>query len=398
MRDYLTDLRQSPTAYEILGVHSSAPNELISASYWAIAGDLQKNRATEPEADARLHLLTRVYQSISDPDRRAEYNMSIDRVGEPLTKRPLPRRRFFLLRLFRRNRYSVNWYVDPHEVLGLHPSAPQRVVPEAHRIMREVYLRLPPGSRRQETLLDLLDASYAVLGDPRRRSQLAGVGQTEEQELPPPARDDPPLSDLQESSQFDVAEATIEPPLTDPAAEESPGRPQTQLRTPDGSAAAGSAPEVAPARDDRSVRDLRESTQPETPEAEVAPKITDDPAPEKPPMTLRADPDGPLAAGAGRDDGGAERKSAAPGAVVRGVRWVALAVAALVVLVARFVGRSVRSGWLAASEWLRQSWEGRRSESKEKKAAQDEEFLDRLSSTVEKPEIEPPVSDEAKRR
>jgi hypothetical protein len=264
--------------------------------------------------------------------------------------------------------------------------------------MGEVYLRLPSGSRRQETFLDLLDASYKVLGDPQKRSQLAGVGQTEEQELPPSARDAPPPSDLQESSQSDVAEATIEPPLTDPAAEESPGRPQTQLSTPDGAVAAGSALEVAPARDDRSVRDLRESTQPETPEAEVAPKITDDPAPEKQPTTLRADPDGPLAAGAGRDDGGAERKSAASGAVVRGVRWVALAVAALVVLVARFVGRSVRSGWLAASEWLRQSWEGRRSESKEKKAAQDEEFLDRLSSTVEKPEIESPVSDEAKRR
>jgi hypothetical protein len=327
--------------------------------------------------------------------------MSIDGVGEPLTKRPLPRRRFFLLRLFRRNRYSVNWYVDPHEVLGLDPSAPQSVVPTAYRLMREVYLRLPSGSRRQETLLDLLDSSYAVVGDPQRRAQLAGVGQTEEHELSPPAKDDPPLGDLRESSQFDVAEATIEPPLTDPAAEESPGRPQTQLRTPDGSAAAGSAPEVAPARDDRSVRDLRESTQPKTPEAEVATKITDDPAPEKPPRTLRGVPDEPVAAGAGREDGGAERKSAASaatGAVARGVRWVALAVVALVVLVARFAGRSVRSGWLAASEWLGLSWGGRRSESKKKQVTQEEEYLARLSSTIERAKIEPPVSDEARRR
>ncbi len=145
----MPDLDKASTAYELLGVHSSAPGELISACYWAIAGDLQKKRATAPEADAELHLLTRVYESISDSDRRAEYNLSINGAREPLTKRALPRRRFFLLRPFRRNRYSVNWYVDPHEVLGLHPSAPQSVVPTAHRLMREVYMRQPPGSRRE---------------------------------------------------------------------------------------------------------------------------------------------------------------------------------------------------------------------------------------------------------
>jgi hypothetical protein len=412
----MPDLDKASTAYELLGVHSSAPGELISACYWAIAGDLQKKRATEPEVDAELHLLTRVYESISDPDRRAEYNLSINGTREPLSKRPLPRRRFILLRLFRRNRYSVNWYVDPHEVLGLHPSAPQSVVPTAYRLMRDVYLRLPPGSRRQETLLDLLDASYAVLGDPQRRAQLPGVRLTEEQESTAPARDDPSVSDLLESTQSDVAEAKVEPLVADPAIEESPGPPEPQLRVPDETVATG---EDAPARDEPPVTDLRDSTQPETlraevalpitdlrestqseaPEAEVAPKIKDDPESREAPRTPRGVQDGPVAAGAGREDGGAGRRAASAivalaaatmGTVARGVRWAALAVAALTVVVARFVGRSVRSGWLASFKWLDRSWTERRKtkETRSREArgslpSPDEEFLGRLAATVE---------------
>ncbi|MCI0815322.1 MAG: hypothetical protein J4N71_09640, partial [Chloroflexi bacterium] len=113
-----------------------------------------------------------------------------------------------------------------------------------------------------------------------------------------------------------------------------------------------------------------------------------------------------------REDGGEGRKApsavvalaaAAAGSVARGVRWAALALAALIVVVARFVGRSVRSGWLAASEWIRRAWEERRSEGRAKRVAQDEEFLSRLSSSVEESNVEesktePSVSDEAKRR
>ena len=393
----MADLRQAPTAYEILGVHSSAPAELISACYWAMAGDLQKKRATEPEADAALHLLMRVYESIADPARRAEYDLTLNGANEPLTKRALPRRRFFLLRLFRRNRYALKWYVDPHEVLGLHPSAPQGVVPVAYRVMRETYLRLPPGSRRQEMLLNLLDDSYSVLGDPQRRAQLDGVEQTVEQELPVPSQDDLPVGDLRESSQSDVAEATVEPPVTDPATEESPTPPETQLRVPDGTVAAEAGPEDAPARDDGPpVSDLREPSQPDMAEAKVALPITD-PTPREPSRTEPRVPDGPVAAGEGLEDGGAARRAAtaivafaavAAIAVARGVRWTAIAVAALIVVAARFVGRSVRSGWLATVERLRRSWDNWRNKVSVKREAQDEEFLGRLASQVEESETD----------
>ncbi len=416
----MAGVRQEPTAYEILGVHSSAPTELISACYWAIAGDLQEKRATEPEADAALHLLTRVYESISDPARRAEYNLSINGANEPLVKRALPRRRFLPLRFFRRNRYALNWYVDPHEVLGLHPSAPQGVVPVAYRLMRETYLRLPVGSRRQEMLLRLLEESYEVLGNPQRRAQLDGVGQTEERELPAPAPD-PPVTDLREPSPPDMAKAEAAPTIADPTTEESPTPPGTEPRVQDGTVAAGvepedapargelPEPEDAPARDDPPASDLREPSQPDMAEAEVAPTIAD-PALEDsptPPRTQLRVPDGPVAAGAGPEDGGAARRAsvvilafaaAAAGVVARGIRWAALAVATLTVAAARFVGPYVRSGWLATRDWLRRSWDKRRNEVSAKRVAQDEEFLGRLSSTVEKSKAELRSSDETKRR
>ena len=448
-------LEQVPTAYETLGAHPTAPAELISACYWAMVRDLQEKRGMEREAGAALHRLTRAYESVSDPVRRAGYNLSINSTVEPLTKRPLPRRRSSLMRLFRRNHHALKWSVGPHEVLGLHPRAPQAVVPIAYRLVRDSYMRLPPGSRRQETLLNLLDESYEILSDPQRRAQLAEVGQAEEQEFPGPTPDDPPVSDrrepspphtaevkvappltdpspreplgtqlrvpdgpvaavagpedapardaspvsdLRESPQSDMAEAQAEPHITEPALEQLPGPTDTQLRVPDETVAAGAGPEDASAQDDQMVIDRQGPSQPETPEPEAAPTITD-PAPRETPRTQRGVPDGPVAAGAGREDGGAGRRAASAivalaaatmGTVARGVRWATLAVAALTVVVARFVGRSVRSGWLATREWLDRSWAERRKtkETRSREASgslvsPDEAFLGRLAATVE---------------
>ena len=321
----------------------------------------------EPGADFALHRLTRAYESVSDPVRRAGYNLSIAYTDEPLMKRALPRRRFFLLRVFRRNRHALDWSVDPHEVLGLHPRALQASVSIAYRLMQDNYLRLPPESHRRELLLKLLDESYAVLGDPRKRAQLAGVVPAEEQDLPAPERNDPPVSDLPVPSQPDVAKAKVALPSTAPAPVEPP-RPKTPLSVPAGPVAA------------RAGREDRDHTH----QAAVA-------------------------------TGAA---SAAAGTVARGVRWVivavaatsvvvaggvatavhlaALAVAALTVAAARFAARSVRSGWLAAGGWLRRFREERRKtrarrsgEAGPQPATTDEVFLGRLASTVGKSKTEP---------
>ncbi len=408
-------LEQRPTAYEILGVHSSAPSELMNACYWAMARDLQEKRATKPETDVALHQLTIAYESVSDPVRRAGYNLSIGNAEEPLTMRALPRKRFFLLRVFRKEDHTLDWSVGPHEVLGLHPRAPQASVSIAYRLMRETYMRLTPGSRRRETLLKLLDESYEILGDPEKRAQLPGVGSAAERELPAPVRDDPPVNGLPEVLHPDVAEAKVAPPVTAPALEESPRPPQP--RVPDGTEAAGPGPEDASARDDPSVNGLPEVLQPDVAEAKVAPPVAA-PAPEESPRhpkTQRRVPDGTEAAGDAPEDGVGARQAAvaivafaavAAGAVARGVLWVVVAVAALAVAAVLFVARSLRSGWLATRKRLGSSQEepretkaSRSREASSQTATSDEIFLGRLASTVGKLKTERrPSSDETTRR
>ena len=356
-------LEKRPTAYEVLGVHSSAPAELMSACYWAMARDLQEKRATKPETDAALHRLTHAYDSVSDPVRRAGYNLSIGNTDEPLTRRALPHRRFFLLRVFRKDHHTLDWSVDPHEVLGLHPRAPQASVSIAYHLMRDTYLRLAPGSRRRETLLNLLDKSYAVLRDPQKRAQLAGVGPAEEHEPPAPARDDPPVSDLPEPSQPDVAKAKVALPIAAPAPEESP-RPETPLSVPDGPAAT------------RAGRGYRSG-------AHLAAMFV---------ITSAAAAAGTVARGVRWVVVAVAAVSVVvAGCVATAVHWAALAVAALIMAAARFVAPYVRSASLATRNWHspsgeeRQKTRARRSGDANGQAANpDEVFLGRLASTVGK--------------
>lgn len=161
------------TAYEILGVHPSAPPELVNACYWILTRNLQDKRKTDPEADGSLFELTSAYEQLSDPDRRAHYDDAIGLSTQSLIRRPLPRVRFpRSLWHGRRKRLPS---VDPYEVLGLLPGAPQSCLDEAREIMRTAYLRLPPESERRRILLELLNESYNLLRDPARRSQLPAV-------------------------------------------------------------------------------------------------------------------------------------------------------------------------------------------------------------------------------
>jgi curved DNA-binding protein CbpA len=161
-----------PTAYEVLGVHPSAPSDLISACYWEHTRHLREPGDGE-RPNASLHALTRAYELVSDPRGRAAYDVDIGHNETPLVSRHVPRRRSLVSRIVRR---GPTWSVDPHEILGLHPSAPQAVVPEAYRQMRNVYLRVPPGHKRA-TLLTMLEEAYSILKDPARRAQIAGASE-----------------------------------------------------------------------------------------------------------------------------------------------------------------------------------------------------------------------------
>jgi len=169
------------TAYEILRVHPSAPIDLISTCYWALTRQLH-DRADQTDATgADLHTLTRAYEIISDSAKRARYNIAIGYADDSLLTRPLPRKRFFLARW----REGNTWRVDPYEVLGLHPDAPQSCIPEAHRQMRNTYLRIPQG-RRRNTLLAMLEDAYAIIGDPVRRSEYTPVRHSDREIIAPP--------------------------------------------------------------------------------------------------------------------------------------------------------------------------------------------------------------------
>lgn len=167
-----------PTAYQILGVHPTAPMELVSTCYWILTKQLQDRRHSDHEADALLHQVTLAYEMVSDSARRERYDSAIGYDKPPLTTRPLPRRRGLLSSLIPGRRAQIGWSVDPYEVLGLDEHAPAVFLTDAYRTMRDQYLRLPPGSRRREVLLRMLDDSYRLLqsnGSPKSAAATAAA-------------------------------------------------------------------------------------------------------------------------------------------------------------------------------------------------------------------------------
>lgn len=158
----------SPNAYEILGVHPTAPGDLISAVYWKAIDEIQAEREAGHPVDQILHLLTRAYSMVSTSEVRAGYNIAIGQSREPISTRRLPRRG-----LFRRTDP-----IDYYEVLGLHESAPQEVITTAYNIMRMHYLRLDMNKGRRSMVLQAAEQARTTLGNEasrRRYDMLRGA-------------------------------------------------------------------------------------------------------------------------------------------------------------------------------------------------------------------------------
>ena len=216
----MTMATEGHTAYESLGVSPAAPGELISACYWAMTAELRGRDGAE--TGATIHELTRAYEAVSDPVRRAEYNASIGSNPEPLTRRPLPRKRPFPLSLFGGKRQGLAWSVDPHEVLGLAPTAPQSCIPLAYGVMRDVYLRLPPRSQRRRKLLLMLEESYALLSDPVKRAELTQPLVTTSLEASaaapaPPAVEPPAVEERKATLEGTSPQSDVNKPAESPA-------------------------------------------------------------------------------------------------------------------------------------------------------------------------------------
>jgi curved DNA-binding protein CbpA len=83
--------------YELLGVRSTASPEEIRSAYRSLA------RTMHPDAGGTtgtFHLLQQAYETLHDPDRRAEYDRAAERQvttvrRQPASRRPRPRRRAF---------------------------------------------------------------------------------------------------------------------------------------------------------------------------------------------------------------------------------------------------------------------------------------------------------------
>lgn len=156
-------------AYTLLGVHPAAPSELVNFAYWAAAADLQKRRSAGEPVDAVLHAMTRSYELISRPDSRAAYDASIGVLVTPFMIRPLSQVKPPLLSRLLRRRETGRGF-DFYEIIGLDSAAPDGMLLEAYKIMRDQYLRAPDAQRRLH-LLSSLDRAYAVLSRPEERSR-----------------------------------------------------------------------------------------------------------------------------------------------------------------------------------------------------------------------------------
>lgn len=157
------------TAYKVLGVHPSAPGDLIVAVYWMTVGELQKRRAAGEAVDWLLHAVTRAYEMIGDPQHRAYYDQTIGNQVEPILTRPIrvPRRSLFS-RLRGQRVPAPN--VDYYEILGLDPEAPTSQVLEAYHVMRDTYLRAP-NPRKRVVLIRVLNDALKIVGDPEQRAR-----------------------------------------------------------------------------------------------------------------------------------------------------------------------------------------------------------------------------------
>ena len=64
--------------YNILGISPGATSEEIKKAYRSLAMRHHPDRATHPGAESRFNAIKTAYELLSDPQKRAEYNQSLN--------------------------------------------------------------------------------------------------------------------------------------------------------------------------------------------------------------------------------------------------------------------------------------------------------------------------------
>lgn len=357
----MPDMARPLTAYEILRVQPSAPANLIVACYWDLAKDIRTRH--ESDADIQLHALSRAFEAVSDPERKAAYDAALGIEPKPLIRQPLPRKRFFLARLFRPG--AQGWNMDPHEVLGLQPDALQCSIPEAYRLARNAYLRLPPG-RRRDTLLGMVEDAYAVIGDPERRIRLLqSNGNANEPLIPQPAK-------VERPAKQPTAKAPVQEKRPAPVSRDHHSPPPAPDLRPEVASHQAPPEPLAPREAPRQTEPAKPA-RPISREATVNVNPTQAPRPAANTRPSAAAPEQPA-------PGLAQRL--APAWKLAGV--IARAIAAALWWLLLTLGRMTARVLSKAREVLKQWWAARveARHRVERESATDDMFLGRLASTV----------------
>jgi hypothetical protein len=157
------------SCYRLLQVHPAAPAELITAIYWRLVGRAQVSGGSEESTDARMRELSRAYQVLSDPVKRAAYDRSM-RFGEleELPSLP-PGRSSGTFNGDPAGESNGQAWVDYYELLRVDPAAEPPVIEEAYAIMRDQYEASVESGEAPPELLELLDEAFETTRNAARR-------------------------------------------------------------------------------------------------------------------------------------------------------------------------------------------------------------------------------------
>jgi len=141
--------------YTVLQVSRGADQEVIAAAYKKLAQQYHPDVSDAPDATAVMRELMEAYETLSDPQRRAEYDERLD-AGTTSEPQPGPR--------------EADTTADYYAVLGLAPGADTAAVEAAYDALSlelQPNVNEPPSDPQR---LRELDEAFDVLDHPARRA------------------------------------------------------------------------------------------------------------------------------------------------------------------------------------------------------------------------------------